>query len=246
MIWQVPKTWRGETAVILAGGPSLRGFDAGVLEPKKVEVTTHGDAESKFLEIRKRPRVITINDSWHLAPRADVFYFCDKGWWQTQMDMNQRSVDGSLSFHESIYKGFWVCGNGLWYADHPQVRGLRFNGQSGLSDDPAALRHGSNSGYAAINLAALFGAKRIILLGYDMKVQSNGRTHWHDQPRPDGFASIIKDSFLPCLESLVEPLKAAGVEVLNATPGSALACWPMVTLEEALSVNAEKETICRK
>ena len=231
MIWQVPKTWQGETAVILAGGPSLKGFDTSALRLRQsCGCVAHG---------RTIPRIICINDSWRLAPRADVFYHCDTQWWDAQIAMNPRSLDGMLSFHEAIYRGFWVCGNGLWYADHPQVHGLRFNGQSGLSDDPAALRHGSNSGFACINLAYLFGAKRIVLLGYDMHVEQGGRTHWHDQPRADGFAGIIKDSFLPCFDSLVEPLKAAGVEVLNATPGSALTCWSMVTLEEALNVKTE-------
>ena len=231
MIWQVPKTWQGETAVILAGGPSLKGFDTSALRLRQpCGCVVHG---------RTIPRVICINDSWRLAPRADVFYYCDRQWFDSQTAINPYSLDGTLSFHEAIYRGFWVCGNGLWYADHPQVHGLRFSGQSGLSDDPAALRHGSNSGYAAINLAYLFGAKRIVLLGYDMHVEPSGRTHWHDQPRADGFAGIIKDSFLPCFDSLVEPLKAAGVEVLNATPGSALTCWPIVTLEEALNVTTE-------
>jgi hypothetical protein len=45
----------------------------------------------------------------------------------------------------------------------------------------------------------------------------------------------MKNSMLPCFDSLVEPLKDAGVEVINVTPDSALKCWPCRSLEELLS-----------
>jgi hypothetical protein len=42
------------------------------------------------------------------------------------------------------------------------------------------------------------------------------------------------DTFRPALATLVDPLARARVEVLNATPNSALKCWPRVDLAEAL------------
>jgi hypothetical protein len=63
------------------------------------------------------------------------------------------------------------------------------------------------------------------------------RTHWHaGHPNwtPATQEKALKEVFLPWFASLVEPLKAAGVEVLNATPGSALTCFPMATLTEVL------------
>jgi hypothetical protein len=59
--WTVPQEWSGETAFILGGGPSLLGFDAAVLEGR---------------------RIIAINRSYRLAPSADVLYFCDRSFWQ--------------------------------------------------------------------------------------------------------------------------------------------------------------------
>jgi hypothetical protein len=198
--------------VILAGGPSL---------PLDIATKLPGKA-----------RVIAINDSWRLCPFADVLYFGDAAWWRMQQDMNQRSVDGRVSFHDMIYKGFWVSIAN--FAEHPQVRCLWATGQQGLETNPTALHTGSNSGYAAINLAYLYGAKRIILLGYDMKCQGE-RTHWHNGPRERaGMFSVALNSFLYHFNSLVDPLKEAGVEVVNSTPDSALTCWPYVPLEEAL------------
>jgi hypothetical protein len=217
MIWRVPRSWEGETCVILAGGPSLRGFGARAL----------------LRSVEPFPRVITINDSWRLAPWADVLYFCDRKWRDFQVSANRSSVDNSTDFAKLIYSGFWVAGNEA-FNDHPHVHALKLTGQRGFDNDPGCLRHGSNSGYQAIHLAAHFGAKRIVLLGYDMHVEK-ARSHWHDEQRPTNFQQLCDQSFLPHFESLKEPLAAAGIEVINATPNSALKCWPYMPLKEALN-----------
>ena len=53
--------WRGETAVVIATGPSLTA--------EQVD------------RIRGRARVIAVSDAWRLAPWADVLYSCDAKWW---------------------------------------------------------------------------------------------------------------------------------------------------------------------
>jgi hypothetical protein len=200
--WAVPREWAGETAFILAGGPSLRGFDAEVL--------------------RGRGRVIAINNSFLLAPWADVLYYADRSWWLAHR-----------AEALPVFSGPYRVSIGT---SEDGTRRLRTTGVSGLEQNPAALKHGSNSGYQAIGLAYHFGAARIVLLGYDMHVDGT-RTHWHDGHPNHTLASQAKalaEIFLPRFASLVEPLKAAGIEVLNATPGSALTCWPMVSLAEVL------------
>ena len=212
MRYVVPQAWAGGTCVILAGGPSLKGVD---LKP-----------------LRGKVRVIAINDSGQRAPWADVCYFGDPPWWQMQQAQNPRSADGFLSFHDMIYKAFWVTIAN--FGEHPQVHCLWSTGQRGLEANPTALRTGSNSGYATINLAYHYGAKRIILLGYDMQCRG-AVTHWHNGPRePAPLFSTLLNSFLTHFDSLVHPLRDAGVEVINSTPDSALRCWPYLPLEEAI------------
>lgn len=220
MIWTAPKLWLDETCFILAGGPSLKGFDAGVLRG-------HG-------------RVISINDSWRIAPWADILYCCDQPWIEDQTRSNRASIDGSVRFRDLLATGFWVKGGDSPKTD-PRIHILRFSGQVGLETNPEALRTGNNSGYQAINLAYHFGAARIVLLGYDMHCDG-AKTHWHDGPRAPAseFGKTLGRDMVPYFEYLVAPLAAADVEVVNATPGSALKCWPMMSLEEALT----KEKVC--
>jgi hypothetical protein len=160
------------------------------------------------------------------------------------MSENAFSVDGQVCFHDLVYKGYWLKG-GEGFEGHPQVRQIPFSGQVGLEQKSTALRHGSNSGYAAINLAFLFGAEKIILLGYDMKCEGEQR-HWH--ARPDGwgaeyFNNVLQHEFLPLFDFLIKPLESAGVTVINATPNSALTCWPRMALEQALSFTRREKGV---
>jgi hypothetical protein len=224
--WSVPKAWQGETCFILGGGPSLRCFD--------VEL------------IRDQGRVIVINDSYLLYPWADCLYFCDRGWLQlpipdSLLDRASALVGSTVASgakHQDliplIFQGQYRVSLGTSeFGTHR----LRSAGLNSFSTDPTSIGHGTNSGYQAINLAFLFGAAKIILLGYDMHCQ--GGHHFHEtSSHPANYSSVfekkLKKDMLPRFQNLVAPLQSLGVEVINCTPGSALTCWPIHPLEEIL------------
>ncbi len=201
--WPVPRLWDGATIVCLGGGPSL--------------------TQEQVDYCRGRARIIAINDSYRLAPWADLLYFCDRRWFEWhQARAEFRTFKGSkVTLDEQVLKA------------HPEIRGVKNTGRDGLETDPTGVRTGRNGGYQAINLAVHLGARRIVLLGYDMRLVA-GRTHWHGGHPVAIRDTVFTNSMLPCFPSLVKPLKELGVEVLNATPGSALTVFPMVELEAAL------------
>lgn len=201
--WRVPREWIGETAFLLGGGPSLKGFNSEILRG-------HG-------------RVVAINSSYIICPWAHVLYYCDRTWWR-----NHR--EDVLANYSGQYRVSLTCAE-----DGTKL--LRNAGLNGLSIDPSALVHGTNSGYQAIGLAFHFGVKRIVLLGFDMRVTQNG-SH-HHPPHIEGlndeqFHRMLTETMLPRFPSLVEPLRKAGIEVIQATPKSALTCWAYRPLEEVL------------
>jgi hypothetical protein len=115
---------------------------------------------------------------------------------------------------------------------YPAVLGLRESGKTGFDDDPGALRHGNNSGYQALHIAAQAGAARVLLVGFDMH-----GTHFfgpHPSPlrntKPETFAEMIRN-----FATIAPELDARGVSVINCTPGSALDVFPKMSLEAALS-----------
>jgi hypothetical protein len=70
--WRVQPEWRGQTVVIVGGGPSLT----------KEQV----DAAGHVVVGRAAPKVIAINNAIELAPWADVLYFCDARWYEWHRD----------------------------------------------------------------------------------------------------------------------------------------------------------------
>lgn len=205
----VPRTFPNSTIVCLGCGPSL----------------TAEDVEA----CRGNAPVVAVNDAYRLAPWADVLYAADSDWW--------REYDGVPSFTGLKYgivnktrkKDRWP----------PDVQVLKFTGYDGIETDSSGLRAGKrggqNSGLQAIGVAVHLGASRILLLGYDLHV-SDGRTHFFGEhpdrirkPSPSPYALMVRS-----FDALVEPLKALGVEVVNCSRRSALACFPRASLADAL------------
>lgn len=172
---------------------------------------------------RGRAKVIAIKDAIQACPWADVLYGCGRDasrWWQHYGE--QLATFPGLRYTLDPVAAPWA-----------QV--LRETGAHGLELDPSALRHGQNSGYQAINLAVHLGAKRIVLLGYDMGHSPHGVKYFFGNRKrvpqvPSPFAS-----FLLAFETLVAPLAQLGIRVLNASRQTALAMFPRVSLDEALA-----------
>lgn len=164
--------------------------------------------------------VIAINETYRLAPWADVLYAADYHWWD--------SHDGVPSF-----AGFKV-GMEPFGKRYPDVSRWRTSGPTGLDVDFGArtLRTGGNSGYQAINLAVKLGATRILLLGYDMQPGPAGH-HWHP-PHHEGDPAPDYDSCLKDYATLVDPLRRLNCSVINCSRETALTCFPRLSLDEAL------------
>lgn len=89
----------------------------------------------------------------------------------------------------------------------------------------------ANSGAGAIVTAISGGAKRVILLGYDCQY-TDGKKHWHgDHPKHLGNANRI-EQWSAKFAQLAKEYRH--IEILNASRQTALQCFKMVSLEEAL------------
>ena len=208
-IWPpVPRLWEGETGCIFGAGPSLT--------VEQVE------------RVRGQCRTIAVNCSFRLAPWADVLYACDMKWW----DEYARPRDGGLPW--TAFKGLKVTQDAhVNRSDVIRIPGLKL---PGLSHDQWHIHEGANGAYQALNLFVHLGVNRVILLGCDMRA-IGGKKHFHSD-HPAGMANPTVGMFQTWIQnfrSTLPDLNKAGVAVLNATPNSALDCFPMVTLEEALN-----------
>lgn len=103
----------------------------------------------------------------------------------------------------------------------------------GLSRKPGEISTGMNSGYQAIGLAHMWGAKKILLLGYDFQ-RTQGRAHWHaDHPRKLGNGGRFSDWIVE-MHYLASDAIELGIEIINCSRATALRCFPRSTIQEQL------------
>ncbi|WP_247337504.1 hypothetical protein [Bradyrhizobium sp. 147] len=103
-----------------------------------------------------------------------------------------------------------------------------------LMGEPGILGDGGNSGFQAINLAVQCGARQLILVGFDMRLDLG--IHWHGKHgrglnNPNG-ANIARWRCI--IDGQAPRLAELGVSVVNASAVSALKAYPKMSLTEAL------------
>lgn len=111
-------------------------------------------------------------------------------------------------------------------------QGRSFSSNSIRGVEKVAINPQRNSGLGAIKLAMLYGAEKIVLLGYDCQ-HTDGKTHWHgDHPKGLGNAGSVQHW---SMRFAGFARKASGVEIVNASRKTALECFPRMDLEDALA-----------
>lgn len=129
-----------------------------------------GPSLEKFnWELLKMENTIGCNTAFIQGPEiCKICIFGDFKWWERfQEPLSKYAESGGTVFtnNQKLFnmkvKWLWVMGR--------ESRGLH----------ERSLGWNGNTGASAINLAILLGAKRIFLLGFDMK-HIDGRSNWHN------------------------------------------------------------------
>ena len=173
---------------------------------------TQADVETvrQWREAEPNRYVIVTNTTYQLAPWADALFFHDFKWWKKYKD------DVRANFQGRLVTVAPVSADGVdWLRE--------WNGYG-------------NSGAAAIALAVLAGARRVITIGLDCQYTGN-KKHWHgDHPQGLGNARSLK-KWPAGFARLAGHAKSHGVEVINASRATALDCFKRQPLEDALCLS---------
>lgn len=158
-----------------------------------------------------------------------MLYFADAKWWRWHKDRRDFAAFAGTKCS--------IQNTGAQIED-AAVHLLRNGGAEGFSDDPEALCTGQNSGYQAINLALLAGARALVLLGYDAKAAADGSSHWFgNHPEREGPAAF--ELYRRALRHAAPLLRERGVRVINVSPDTAVEAFEKMALEEALAISPE-------
>jgi hypothetical protein len=161
--------------------------------------------------------VIGVNNSIFLGDWVDVCWFGDKKWWGWHKDRLIKEKRKVATCNMKI-KGET---NHWW--KHYKRKGTGINTNSG------EIAWNKSSGASAINFAYHMGYRKIVLLGFDMQ-RINGVKNWHTEHKEKDHSPFKRH--LICFPQIAKDAEKLGVQIINATPGSAIKNFPVMTLEE--------------
>lgn len=153
-----------------------------------------------------------------------MVYGCDAAWWRHRKGLPE-------------FKKLKACYSGNGLEGYPEIRRVEIDKRQDriLLDKTGKTGSGGNSGFQALNLTVQFGAKRILLIGYDMHIGGGlhwyGPNKWQDANNPN---DSIFARWIAAFDCSVSILKQLGIEVINCSPFSALQCFPKMSIEDAL------------
>jgi len=154
---------------------------------------------------------IVTNTTFRMCPWAEVLLAHDAKWWALYKD----EVNETFSGRKVTCSATSI----------PNVHSLK----STMLFHPFG-----NSGAAAISLAAIGGAKKIVLLGFDCQPAEDGKRHWHDDhPAPLKNAVTI-DRWHLKFAKVADYAKRKKAQVVNASRQTALKCFDRLPIEDAL------------
>lgn len=216
--WFPEEHWKGEDVFIIGGGLSL-----------KVQ---------KFdWSLLKNELTIGCNDAFLLGEEiCDICIFGDFDWYEYHYKNLYKFKNPRFTNHNKFFNDKKNCPPWLWWM---QREPIGFHKES--------LGWNKNTGALAVNLALILGAKRIYLLGFDMKLleeskkfNKHNKVNWHE--------NILNDPSLKAIAAQIEGFKVAfpyleanfpGVEVINITDDSDLNMFPKVGVKEFWSQRNE-------
>ena len=198
--------WTTKPAVVIASGPSLADDQLQAVEQAHREHRVH---------------VVAVNNTAERAPWADVVYMGD--------------FTCLRHYHPRLAKlcgGEWVtqcrAGAERWKLTH-----VKPCSNKGMTLE--RIHMNGNSGAQAICVAAMFGARRILLIGFDMKLGADGRAHWFGQHPGNLVTRQLFEEWIHKTGAIARDAKSAAVEIVNCTPDSALDCFKRSTIEAELA-----------
>lgn len=209
--WDPSPIWDGEDAYIVGGGPSLQTFDWDLIRGKNT---------------------IGCNGAFILGVGIiKILLFADVVWWQKIGKPGTQEFGGMVvgcmsKNHNKKEDCSWL---------------LTMERASGRSLGTDTLCLAGNTGAMAINLALILGARRVFLLGFDMKLSKENKANWHDvrhePPNRQSYPMFLR-SFEWFGKSI--PKVFPGCEVHNVTEDSNLDVFPKVSIVKHFNLEGVK------
>jgi hypothetical protein len=200
----------GQEVFIVAGGYSVKDINIDYLHDKNT---------------------VAINDAYKILPNATALFWCDASWAGREYDglkLHKTQLRFNPKFNAStqIENSTLTSGGALI---------LNRTGAHGYDPDINNVM-GNNGGVQSINFVVNLGARRIHLIGFDMRDNptKRGENHWHNYHQLVVKPDIYTRSFIPSMNALNAGIRSSGVdvEILNCSKTSAIECFKKQIIPE--------------
>lgn len=192
--------WSDRPLLIVGCGASLKGFDLN--------------------RLRGLGRILAVKESIWDLPFADACFGLDVPWMERQRT-KLSELPMPLYLAVPPKRTFPIMANATYYM-------RKFSDR--LSDNPAEISCGRNSGFGALGLAKHKHARQIILFGFDYQPNSYYCPERYKHKKAE--TGDHWPSWARIIDGIADQL--AGVEVLNASPNSTIRAFQKIGLEEAV------------
>lgn len=187
--------WRDQAVVIVASGPSA--------------------ASAPIEKIRHNARIVAVNNSWKLAPFAEVVFAADHRWWIAYEGLMEYSGIKIMTERFRQPPPEW------------NIRQLSFKYVDSIVwSPPGEVGWGGGSGFQAFNWVVQTEPRLIALVGFDMTLAHG--VHWHGSH--NALLGLVDPSagkvsrWRRAMINAVTQVMAAGIDVVNCSPYSELGC----------------------
>jgi len=139
------------------------------------------------------------------------------------------------------------------WTSHPALQAKRPEGlrwiegrwETGISTDSSYIHYHHGSGPQILNLAYHYGCRIFLLIGWDMRYPGKVTRTQYTKPRHFFGEDALTSKHFPNtgnegeLAGLIDEMATIrpenyGITIVNCTPDSAMTCFPMMGLDEAL------------
>ena len=212
---------KDKTFICIATGPSITEEDIAYVKSMKQQYPDD-------------IKIVAVNDAWRLfydsekqsCQLLDHLYAADDTWWNTYLEEINQCID-----RDQIK--LWIPVKKDFAKKHNMNYIKLYHGKNGLCTEDMALYSGSHSGYQAINLSYHLGAKKIVLLGYDMKVKDTSHIHYFgNHPKglrnsPNGYTKWVSH-----YNKLSVDANRCGLDIINCSRDTAITCFTQAIIQE--------------
>lgn len=175
------------------------------------------------LSLLKDKFVIGVNNAYCLGEWVRICWFGDVRWYEWNAN-NLRSYRGTLATCHPDFLG------------HEFIWSFKRRKWEGIETEQGYIAWNKCSGGSAINLAYHYGAKKIILISFDMKRNHLKENNWHSEHKiiPNFEIYNPYPGYIKAFSQIAVEAKNLGLQIIDTSIDGALSCFPKMELENVV------------